>query len=193
MNNRTARASRVIALFVASAIAIALTTAAGTGAANAQVGQYYEIRNFQYRNGTGKCIDVPGSSTAYYQRLQIWDCHGGDNQLWARVYVGDGTSNYEIINRHSGMCIAPENNSSADLTPLVQTYCNGGLVTKWYDTAQFAENEISASITNAYTGTCIDLNGGVPSNGTPVQGYHCKNFSTPSSPALVYPQLWVFR
>jgi hypothetical protein len=193
MRHRTVRTPRVLGLVLASMTAIGLTAGAGAAPASAQVGQYFQIRNFQYRNGTGKCIDVPGNSTRVYERLQEWDCNNGNNQLWARVYAGDGTNAYQIVNRQSGLCIAPENNSSADLTPLVQTFCNGSVVTKWVDRTQYAENEVSVSISNVYTGTCIDLNGGIPSNGTRVQGFHCKNFSTPGSPALVYPQLWVFR
>ncbi len=33
-------------------------------------------------SGTGKCLDVTDVSTADGARIQQWDCHGGDNQVW---------------------------------------------------------------------------------------------------------------
>ena len=33
--------------------------------------------------GSGRCLDVPGLNTANATLLDIWDCNGGANQLWA--------------------------------------------------------------------------------------------------------------
>ena len=36
---------------------------------------------------SGRCLDVPGWSTADGTVLNLWDCTGGNNQLWARSAV----------------------------------------------------------------------------------------------------------
>ena len=28
------------------------------------------------------CLEVPGDAVAPGQMLEVWDCHGGNNQLW---------------------------------------------------------------------------------------------------------------
>ena len=65
---------------------------------------------------SGRCIDVPGSSTANGTQVQLWDCHGGTNQRWTytasrqlMVYGnkcldanGQGTSNGTAVD-HLGL------------------------------------------------------------------------------------------
>lgn len=46
--------------------------------------------NYQLKfAATGKCIDVRDVSTADGARIQQWDCHGGDNQVWILNRVVD--------------------------------------------------------------------------------------------------------
>jgi chitinase len=33
-------------------------------------------------DGSGRCLDATGPSSANGTRLQIWDCAGGTNQQW---------------------------------------------------------------------------------------------------------------
>jgi endo-1,4-beta-xylanase len=35
--------------------------------------------------GSGRCLDVPGNTTANGTTLMIWSCHGGANQQWTRT------------------------------------------------------------------------------------------------------------
>ena len=34
---------------------------------------------------SGRCLDVTGANSANGTRVQIWDCHGGANQRWAKA------------------------------------------------------------------------------------------------------------
>jgi hypothetical protein len=40
-----------------------------------QVGELVQI-------SSGRCLDVPGSTTAEGAQLIVFDCHGGNNQIW---------------------------------------------------------------------------------------------------------------
>jgi hypothetical protein len=41
--------------------------------------------------GSGRCVDVPGFSTADGTQLDLWDCNGGGNQSWNRTAAGELT------------------------------------------------------------------------------------------------------
>ncbi|MFJ4304542.1 ricin-type beta-trefoil lectin domain protein [Streptomyces pseudovenezuelae] len=51
--------------------------------------QVWEPYNGGYRNpASGRCLDIPGFSTADGTHLQLWDCHGGSNQKWTTLAAG---------------------------------------------------------------------------------------------------------
>ncbi|MGW0511081.1 RICIN domain-containing protein [Streptomyces olivaceoviridis] len=66
---------------------------------------------------SGKCLDVSGWSGADGAQVFQWDCHGGANQLWKFVDIGDPKScppsggcaenavGYLIVSQHSGKCL----------------------------------------------------------------------------------------
>ncbi|MEU4208437.1 RICIN domain-containing protein [Streptomyces sp. NPDC026206] len=67
---------------------------------------------------SGKCLDVAGWSKADGGKIIQWDCHGGANQLWEFVDIGDPKScppgsggcsenavGYLIRSKHSGKCL----------------------------------------------------------------------------------------
>lgn len=48
--------------------------------------QQWQTYNGGYRNpASGRCLDVPGSSTTDGTQVVLWDCNGGANQRWTRV------------------------------------------------------------------------------------------------------------
>lgn len=103
---------------VAAAVALAAGLGtAGTGTARADVvppaGTWAEIFNPNlHGNGITLCADDPNGSTAQFQALQLWSCHGyasnGIPQRWTFLYVGTDSVGpaYRIANiGGSGYCL----------------------------------------------------------------------------------------
>ncbi|MGW2809968.1 RICIN domain-containing protein [Streptomyces sp. NPDC001450] len=77
-------------------------------------GQGYKI----VARHSGKCLDVSGWSKADGAKVIQWDCHGGANQRWEFVDIGDPKScppgsggcaenalGYLIVSKNSGKCL----------------------------------------------------------------------------------------
>lgn len=62
-------------------------------------GAYTTIVN----RGSGKCLKVPGGSTANGVNVTQSTCNGSSNQQWSVVW--DNYGGYRIINRLSGKCL----------------------------------------------------------------------------------------
>lgn len=73
---------------------------------------------------TGKCLDVPNSSTADSVQLQQWSCNSTAAQQWDFTYVGN--SLYEIKNANSGKCVDLKAGGTANGTVIQQYACNQG-------------------------------------------------------------------
>lgn len=84
---------------------------------------YYAFVNVN----SGKCLDVPGGSTAWGVELQQWSCWGGDMQQWALISVGDSVA---IRNLKSGLCVDDKNWGGAGAA-LQQWDCNYLAVQTW--------------------------------------------------------------
>ncbi|MCE0446975.1 RICIN domain-containing protein [Streptomyces tricolor] len=77
---------------------------------------------------SGKCLDVSASKADGAQVFQ-WDCHGGANQLWEFVDIGDPKScppsggcpenvvGYLIVSKHSGKCLDSGNSAFPQSAP----------------------------------------------------------------------------
>jgi uncharacterized protein YkwD len=80
-------------------------------------GRGYEI----VARHSGRCLDVSGWSKADGAQVVQWDCHGGANQLWEFVDIGDPKScpttggcaenavGYLIVSRNSRKCLDTRN------------------------------------------------------------------------------------
>ncbi|MFF5235492.1 glycoside hydrolase family 11 protein [Dactylosporangium sp. NPDC000521] len=104
---------------------------------------------------SGRCIDVPNSSTTNGTRVQLYDCHGQSNQLWTQ------TSSRQLT-VYGNMCLdaAGSGNGSA-----VQIYsCNGQANQQWNVNS-------NGTISNVQSGRCLDVWG--TANGQQVQIYDC--------------------
>jgi len=60
-----------------------------------------ELRNALRDN---YCLDVP-EADMNDRRLQMWDCHGGNNQKWRNVPVEGSPDLIQILNVNSGKCL----------------------------------------------------------------------------------------
>lgn len=107
---------------------------------------------------SGRCLDVPGSSTANGTQPIIWDCSGGANQRWAY----DGQTLQSL-----GKCLDAPTGATAG-TKAQLWDCSGAANQRWSFTS-------GGTIRNAQTGLCLDVNGRATANGTTVLLWTCTN------------------
>jgi endo-1,4-beta-xylanase len=107
--------------------------------------------------GSGRCVDVPNSSTANGTQLQIWDCSGRSNQQWSY------TSSRRLT-AYGNKCLdaaGTTNGSKAQIRD-----CSGAASQQWVLSS-------NGSITNVQSGLCLDVSGQGTANGTAVQLWSC--------------------
>ncbi|GGW72809.1 hypothetical protein GCM10010320_63120 [Streptomyces caelestis] len=51
----------------------------------------------------GKCLEIPGGSTADGATADQWTCHGGTHQLWRKTAATGGYVTFTNVN--SGLCL----------------------------------------------------------------------------------------
>ncbi|MET3425045.1 endo-1,4-beta-xylanase [Actinoplanes tereljensis] len=108
---------------------------------------------------SGRCVDVPNSSTSNGTRVQLYDCNGQSNQAWTL------TSSKQLT-VYGSRCLdaAGSGNGSA-----VQIYsCNGQANQQWNVNS-------NGTITGVQSGRCLDVWG--TGNGQQVQIYDCSGQS----------------
>ena len=101
---------------------------------------------------SGRCVDVPGSSTTNGTQLQLWDCHGGTNQRWTY------TSSRQLM-VFGNKCLDANNQGTANGTAVIIWDCNGQANQQWSVNA-------NGTITGVQSGRCLDANGAGTANGT---------------------------
>ncbi|WP_214416394.1 RICIN domain-containing protein [Sphaerisporangium fuscum] len=80
---------------------------------------------------SGMCLDVQDASRAHGAYVLQANCWGGDNQLWRMQSVrgpkwrGTGFP-FELIAKHSGMCLDVQDASRAHGAHVLQATCWGG-------------------------------------------------------------------
>ncbi|WP_437683427.1 lectin [Sorangium sp. So ce131] len=106
---------------------------------------------------SGRCLDVSGRSTSPGARLQIYDCHGGDNQGFNFTAAGE-------LQVYGGtLCVeAPSTAGSR----VVTASCNGQARQKW-------TMNTDGSIVNQQSRLCMDVEGRRTANTTPVIVWSC--------------------
>ncbi|MFM9442683.1 endo-1,4-beta-xylanase [Streptomyces acidiscabies] len=109
--------------------------------------------------GSGRCLDVPGSSTTDGTQLQIWDCHTNANQQWAATAAGELTV-------YGNKCLDAAGTGSGTK---VQIYgCWGADNQKW-------RLNSDGTITGVQSGLCLDTAAGGTANGTLIQLNSCSS------------------
>ncbi|MBF4508720.1 RICIN domain-containing protein [Flavobacterium sp. JLP] len=106
--------------------AVTFTWSAGTPPASGFPGYY----NIISRN-SNKGLDVADNSTTSGGRIQQYDITGGggNNQRWK--FVSDGSGNYYIIVKSTGMYLAVENNGTGDGLKVQQKTFSASNEFKW--------------------------------------------------------------
>ncbi|GAA0592747.1 endo-1,4-beta-xylanase [Streptomyces crystallinus] len=108
---------------------------------------------------SGRCLDVPGASTADGTQLQLWDCHNGTNQRWTSTTAGE-------LRVYGDKCLDAAGTGNG---AKVQIYsCWGGDNQKW-------RLNSDGSIVGVQSGLCLDAAASGTANGTLIQLYSCWN------------------
>jgi hypothetical protein len=110
----------------------------------------------------GKCLDVNGVTTVPGTQLQIWDCHGGSNQVWTRTSSGQLT----VYSGSNVRCMDASGQGIGNGTPVIIWNCNGQVNQQW----QLNPN---GTITGVQSGLCLDVSGAGTANGTKTQLWTC--------------------
>ncbi|WP_151770057.1 endo-1,4-beta-xylanase [Streptomyces abyssomicinicus] len=109
--------------------------------------------------GSGRCLDVPSSSTTDGTQLQLWDCNNGTNQQWTYTAAGE-------LKVYGNKCLDAAGTGNGTK---VQIYgCWGGENQKW-------RLNSDGSIVGVQSGLCLDAVGAGTANGTLIQLYSCSN------------------
>jgi hypothetical protein len=98
---------------------------------------------------SGRCLDVPGGSTANGVQPIIWDCHGGTNQQW--------TITGQTV-RALGKCLDGPLNSGAGVKAQLWD-CTGAANQQWNLGAD-------GTIRNVQSGLCLDVDRAGTANGS---------------------------
>ncbi|MGC4806644.1 ricin-type beta-trefoil lectin domain protein [Micromonospora sp. DT233] len=106
---------------------------------------------------SGRCVDIPGSSTTNGTQLQLWDCHGGANQQWTytstRTLTGSGNKCLDAAGSGAGAQV-----TSYD--------CHGGTNQQW-------NVNTNGTITGVQSGLCLDASNQGVANGTKLVLWTC--------------------
>jgi hypothetical protein len=76
---------------------------------------------------------------------------------------------FVFFNEHTGMCLGPQNDSTAQGAPIVQVPCKADGALQWI---YLSAGNGAYQLQNALTGLCLDARGGA-ANHTPVQQWTC--------------------
>ncbi|WP_103351380.1 ricin-type beta-trefoil lectin domain protein [Amycolatopsis sp. CA-128772] len=122
--------------------------------------------------GSGRCLDIEANGTADGTAVELWDCHGGNNQKWVRT----GST---LTNPATGKCL-DANSSTANGSPARLWSCTGSGGQNWQVNG-------NGTITNPQSGRCLDASGQATANGTRVQLWDCAGNGTQAN------QVWSLR
>jgi endo-1,4-beta-xylanase len=108
---------------------------------------------------SGRCLDVPGSTTTDGTQLQLWDCNNRTNQQWTYTAAGE-------LRVLGDKCLDAAGTANG---AKVQIYsCWGGDNQKW-------RLNSDGSIVGVQSGLCLDAAANGTTNGTLIQLYSCWN------------------
>lgn len=105
---------------------------------------------------SGRCLDVPNSSTANGVQPIIWDCSGRPNQQW----TVSGQSIQSL-----GKCLDSPTGAAAG-SKVQMWACSGAANQRWTLNS-------NGTISNAGSGLCLDVSGNATANGTLVILWTC--------------------
>jgi len=133
---------------------LAVTTTPGAAAA-AVVGTPTRIVGGQ----SGRCLDVPNSSTANGTQTQLNDCTGAANQSWTF-----STTNQLTV--YGNKCLDASGRGTANGTAVIIWDCNGQPNQQW-------NVNTNGTVTGVQSGLCLDANAAGTATGTRIILWAC--------------------
>ena len=112
---------------------------------------------------SGRCVDVPNSSTNNGTQVQLWDCNGGANQSW--TYTAS-----RQLTVYGNKCLDASGQGTSNGTALIIWDCNGQANQQWNINS-------NGTITGVQSGLCVDANGQGTANGTKIIFWSCNGQS----------------
>jgi hypothetical protein len=111
---------------------------------------------------SGRCVDVPNSSTVNGTQLQLWDCSGQPNQSFTLTAARQ-------LNVYGGTkCLDANGQGTTNGTQVIIWDCNGQANQQW-------NVNPNGTITGVQSGLCLDANGAATANGTKLILWSCNN------------------
>jgi hypothetical protein len=112
--------------------------------------------------GSGRCLDVPNSSTTPGTQLQIYTCNGGANQSWTH----SSSSQLTVTENGTTLCLDASGQGTSAGTKVITWSCNGQANQQWNLNAD-------GTITGVQSGLCLDVTGASTANGALVELWTC--------------------
>ncbi|MBS2966792.1 ricin-type beta-trefoil lectin domain protein [Actinocrinis puniceicyclus] len=113
--------------------------------------------------GSGRCVDVPGSSQTGGTQVQLWDCNTQANQQWTYTSAGE-------LRVYGTMCLDADAQGTTAGTKAIIWSCNGQQNQKW-------NLNSNGTITGVQSGLCLDATAAKTANGTLVELWTCNGGS----------------
>ncbi|KAF9199520.1 hypothetical protein BGZ49_010336 [Haplosporangium sp. Z 27] len=118
--------------------------------------------------GSGKCVDNSNVSTAANNPIILYTCSSNSNQVW-KFKNNTISLAFDPNNNSDTYCLDTQPISGATYLSAVLNPCNSASATqKWSVNS-------AGNILNTATGNCLDVKGGVYSDGTPLIVFPCGN------------------
>ena len=108
---------------------------------------------------SGRCVDVPNSTTANGTQVQLWDCGGNANQRW--TYTAG-----RQLTVYGNKCLDANGQGTSNGTAAIIWDCNGQANQQWNINA-------NGTITGVQSGLCLDASALGTANGTRIQLWTC--------------------
>ncbi len=108
---------------------------------------------------SGRCVEVPNSSTSNGTQVQLGDCGGGSNQRWT------ATAGRQLM-VYGDKCLDASGQGTANGTQVIIWDCNGQANQQWQVNA-------NGTITGVQSGLCLDASGAGTASGTKIILWSC--------------------
>ena len=108
---------------------------------------------------SGRCVDVPNTSTTNGTQVQLWDCHTQVNQLWTH------TSGRQLT-VYGTKCLDAFGQGTTPGTAVIIWDCHGGANQQW-------NVNPNGTLTGVQSGLCVDASGQGTTNGTRIILWSC--------------------
>ena len=112
---------------------------------------------------SGRCVDVPNSSTTNGTQVQIYDCNSNANQRWT-------ATSGKALQVYGNKCLDANGRGTTNGTTVIIWDCNGQNNQQWNVNS-------NGTITGVQSGLCLDANAAATANGTKLILWSCNGGS----------------